>query len=72
LPFDFVIGAPTRHTVNDTTVGTAIATLLAINTANTPVRKAKKHTNSLKIQHSGILLTYFDRRLEVPNPTEVV
>ncbi|MHC4084363.1 MAG: hypothetical protein ACYSWZ_00650 [Planctomycetota bacterium] len=43
LPFSFTIGAPARHTVNNTTIGTAISTLLAINTANTPARKAPRH-----------------------------
>jgi len=34
---------------------------LTVNAANTPVRKAQKYANSLKIQHFGIFLTYLDR-----------
>jgi len=40
LPFDFIIGAPAHHIVNDTAIGAAMATLLVINTANKPTPQA--------------------------------
>ena len=58
LPFDFIIGAPARHIVNDTPIGTAISALLAIDTASIRAPKAPKHANPLKMHHSGTFSTH--------------
>jgi hypothetical protein len=68
LPFDFIIGAPARHIVNDAPIETAISTLLAIDTANRLARKASRHANRLKMYHSGIFSTHRDQRFLITCP----
>jgi len=61
FPFNLMIRTPARHMVINTTIGTAISTLLAINTVNTPPRKAPKHPNSPKRHHFDRFSTHVDR-----------
>jgi hypothetical protein len=46
FPFDLMISTPARHTVNNKTIGTAISTLLATETANEPGPKAPQTRQS--------------------------
>ena len=62
MPFYVVIRLPARQSVNNTTTGRAISTLLSIKMANMPVEKAAKQAESLNIRHFGIFSRYLEQQ----------
>ena len=62
FPFDFIIGTAARQIVNNTTTRVSISTLLPIKAANPSARTARRHANSLRIEHVAAFLTHLGRR----------
>jgi len=60
LPFNVIIAAPARNTVNNIKIRASISRRLVTNMANTPRQKALIRANSPKIKHFGSISTHLD------------
>ena len=61
FPSGTMSGSPARHAVDNTTIGTAISTLLATPSVKTYAETAPKRANSVEIGHLDGSSTHLDQ-----------